>query len=507
MSISPLTLLATVASTNSEEPALEAGSVVVTYRALAEHVAGVAQTLNSPGERIGLCGGRTIASAIGFWGVLAAGCSVVPLGIGLPGERRDRIINASGLTTILADAEVPDELISAWSARGLRVIRIDTCGRARTSIFARPSGDAEAYVLFTSGSTGEPKGVRITHANLLAYARNAGSTAGLGPGARVSSNYEQTFDASMFDRVAALTHGACVVLPDRREYMNPVAYVNRGGLTHWYSVPSAIRLAAKMRVLQAGSMPSLTYSAFIGESLFRVDAEAWKHAAPDSRLVNAYGPTEATVSCFEWSSAADIRSWPETSNGTLPIGEAYPDCEWTLVKSGLAGRSEGEMCVRGVQRLPAYLSPSDDAGRFYEIVGDQARPVEGSVTPDHWYRTGDRCLASPDGVLHLGRIDRQVQLMGYRVELGDVESAMREIPGVDDAVVLVEERHTGKSLVGCFSGDALDHREMVKYLAERLPRYMLPGRTVHFDSIPVNDRGKTDTATLKELLALHGDVQ
>lgn len=499
---SPLDLLKAVTAQHPDRPAIEEGNGVTTYRQLWGAINAVAETLDRASARVGLCGGQTTASAVGFWAILRAGRSAVPLGANQPPDRLDQIIAASGLRTILVDTTVPVGLLEQWRAHGIDVRRVDLPidSGAVDADRPLPPGLTEAYLLFTSGSTGRPKGVMINHGNLRAYAVNVGRTAGLGIDSRVSSNSEMTFDASMFDRVAALTHGATVVLPENRENLNPVKYVTRARLSHWFSVPSAISVAARMRVLEPGAMPTLTYSGFGGEPLLTKDAQLWRAAAPASRIVNVYGPTESTVSCTEWPLPASPADWPSTSNDTLPIGEPYPDCEWMLVVGDRVDPTEGELCVRGVQRLTSYLDPVDNDGRFFTREGGSVTLTRGRPDASDWYRTGDRCRLTGEGLLHLGRLDRQVKVRGYRIELGEVEAALRKLPEVDAAAVLVDDTRSVGALVAVIAGAERTHREVTEQLSASLPQYMLPARTVWIDAMPITDRGKIDLDAARTLV-------
>jgi non-ribosomal peptide synthetase component F len=476
----------------------------------------VSLRLAQANDRVGICTGETMASCIALWGTWASGRSAVPLGIRSPPARLGSIHDQAQFDTVLMDQSMPPEIVDHWLSAGVDLVDLDaTLATApRSACSSTPAFetsarlDAEAYVIFTSGSTGTPKGVRIAQASLLAYSDHIIASTGLRPGARLSSNFAQTFDPSLYDRVAGLLAGATTVVPLGREALHPVNYVRSRRLTHWYSVPSIIRVADRMNLLPPGVMPTLEYSAFVGEPLLQTDAEVWGAAAPASRVVNAYGPTEITVTCSEFEHS---RSSEHVSpNGTVPVGAIYPHFEWAMVtpERTLSG-SQGELVLRGVQRLISYVDDDDNDGRFFEIdEGVVSDPEPGDADPSLWYRTGDLVRVIPSSaatdrgetrpiLLHLGRIDRQVKIRGFRLELAEVESALRGVADVSESAVVVTVRGGFDSLTGFVTGPPWLHGQRVREsLRALLPAYMVPDMVVVLDQLPLTDRGKVDRQSL-----------
>jgi non-ribosomal peptide synthetase component F len=325
---------------------------------------------------------------------------------------------------------------------------------------------------------------------------------GLGPGCRLTHNFELTFDPSVFDVLAGLTSGATLVVPDAREAANPVEYVNRRAITHWYSVPSMISVARQMRLLPPDAMPRLVRSCFIGEPLTLDQARAWASAAPNSLIENVYGPTELTVSCTEYVLPTDPAAWPAPANGIVPIGVAYPYLDWCLVDGATVVSDDGELCMRGSQRLTSYLDPRDNVGRFFGIDDGAARDYDGSspLVDAWWYRTGDRVRVENGVLVHIGRLDRQVKIRGFRIELGEVEQHVRGLAGLLDAAAVAVDARTGRMIVACYTGDELPPYELRARLSKTLPAYMIPERFVHLADLPRNDRGKTDYRRLERLV-------
>ncbi|QFZ20987.1 amino acid adenylation domain-containing protein [Saccharothrix syringae] len=481
-------------------PALVVHGRTVTYdelRRCAEALAGRITAGHGTPRRVALLASRSLVAFAGYLAALRLGAVVVPLNPRFPEQRNLAACEAAGVDLVLADPSAPVPAPGPWRVLALIDAELDPTAAAPDLPAHRADPAGVAYVLFTSGSTGRPKGVPIGHRQLSAYlAHNIGRFA-VGPGCRVSHTFDLTFDPSVFDLFVTWGAGATLVVPQRAELLAPVDYLVDNGITHWFSVPSVISVSARLGKLR-GRAEALRHSLFIGEQLTAEQARAWQGIAPRSDITNVYGPTELTVACTEYTLPADVADWPRTSNGTVPIGEVYPFLEHLVLDERGAPATEGELVVRGAQRFAGYLDPADDAGRFLAFDGTAATAYDGSAPLDaaHYYRTGDRVRREPAGWVHLGRLDDQVKIRGYRVELGDVEATLRRHEGVTDAVVLARRDGTDVELIGCYTGAALDPRELVRWLGRQLPTHMVPRRLRHLPDLPLNANGKVDRGGL-----------
>lgn len=485
--------------------ALEVGEERLTYgqlRDLAERLA--ARLISANGgvapRRIGMLAGRSVSAYVGYLAVLRTGAAVVPLSPDAPPMRNAAIASAAGVELAVADSPVPGAEL------GVPLCLADPTEPAAllTEPFIEPApcpaGPEDiAYILFTSGSTGAPKGVPVLHRNICAYLEQVASRYEAGPGSRFSQAFELTFDGSVHDLFVAWGCGGTLVVPTRSQLLSPVKFITSHRITHWFSVPSLIHFASRLGTLTPGSMPTLRWSVFGGEALSLPQAQEWQTAAPHSALEVLYGPTELAIACTGYRPPLDPGHWPGPANGTMPIGTCHPSLESLVLGEDGRPAAAGELCVRGPQRFPGYLDASDDIGRFVLLDGDGAvHPYTGTspLTDRHWYRTGDRVMELDGQLVHLGRTDEQVKIRGHRVELGEIEASLREQPGVREAVVLTVPGRDGADLVAAVSGPGCDVERLYARLRGRLPEYMMPRRITALEELPRNGNGKVDRFAL-----------
>lgn len=477
--------------------AIETGGKRTQYRQLWSAAEQLASRFEGHSEPVLLRMGDPVATLVSYLGILLSGNIVVPLNPKAPRSRNQGIAEISGARVVVVDGDVASSELGWWEQLGLEVF--DTSEPAGVSRSTDAFADVYdvAYLLFTSGSTGIPKGVPVRWASVDAFVEQAVVRWELEFGCRVSHTFELTFDVAVLDILATWAAGATLVIPEARESLMAPRYVSERRLTHFFAVPSVISRARRMRLLAADSMPTLRWSAFIGEPFTREQAEAWGVAAA-GHIENSYGPTELTVACAGF--VIPRQGVPETANGTVPIGHLYPGLDYVLVdiEAMSVSEIEGELCVRGPQRFDGYLDPEADRDRFLRVGAEKAIDLvePGDLDERDYYRTGDRVRVEGGVLIHLGRLDRQVKFRGYRIELGEVEAALRQGSGVLDAAVLMDESLDDPELVAYVSGSAIDVAEIEHQLRETLPTYMLPKRIHHLAELPLNSNGKVDHRAL-----------
>lgn len=489
---------------------------------LARTWASALSSMQRPPKRVLIVADRTLTAYVGQLAALYIGASFVPLNVHAPIERSKSILSQACPGAIIADANAVEYLEQILASRHSSVDMIlfpeaqaDTRSIAGVPTYSGvladvapisgPEGladDDEAYLLFTSGTTGAPKGVPISHRNVTSFIRTNQARYGFRSSDRFTQLFDSTFDLSVFDIYMAWNAGAAVCPLKPLEILSPYRAVARLGITVWFSVPSVAALLIRQNTLETGSMPGLRVSMFCGEALPAAVAEKWQAAAPFSIVENLYGPTELTIACssYRWRGVDSER---ECVNGLVPIGELFPGLEYITIDEDLRPTDPsvgGELCVRGEQRFSGYLSKSS---RDPFIAGYDVPYSHDAL----YYRTGDRVRQLTAGPLvYLGRSDDQVQVAGHRVELLEVEGALASIPGVQQAVVLPlsSDGSIVTGLIGCITGTDLSSSQLQRQAREALPSYMVPREFIFLEEFPLSANGKIDRKELKRRITEAG---
>ncbi|NUT24204.1 MAG: AMP-binding protein [Hamadaea sp.] len=489
--------------------AVRSGRDCLTYGQLWEEagrVASTLKTLSRPARRVGLYGERDDCRTYAtYLGILRAAASVVPLGADFPPARVRSIIKAADLDAVLSESDPSPQILAELAEHNVTIL-IGRSDEGRMEL-ARPAGTPDmseedpAYILFTSGSTGEPKGVAQSHQAAVAYVQHVVERLEMSADSRVAQTFDLTFDPSVHSIFTAWAAGATLVVCDRVDIMRPAPFAQRHAITHWTAVPSTISMAKRLGQLTPNCLPSLRWSVFGGEQLTIEQAAAWGAAAPGSIIENTYGPTEMTIACASYRLPPSITEWPKTSNGTVPIGTVHARQEHILLDEGKVVDVEGELCLRGIQRFAGYLDDAQNLGSFIRLTGGQSQPFTGRhpVPPEYWYRTGDRVRYEAGLLVHHGRLDRQVKILGHRIELGEIEACLRNLPFIDEAVVLAVGDGQKVLLCGLFTGVEPPENEIQDALRKKLPGYMIPQRLIWMSQMPLTANGKVDMAELAVL--------
>jgi amino acid adenylation domain-containing protein len=504
-------------------PALELGELTLSYEQLWSYAGKIAASLKEnvePSEKLAaVLADRSVAAYGGILGVLGSGRGYVPLNPKFPLERTCVMLRASGCRTLVVGQECKATLESllphldkpltlilpdaGWEPEGNSVAQhrvISAAKMARIADATEPitAGEDTAYLLFTSGSTGMPKGVAVSQSNAVAYMEYAAKRFGIHGEDRCSQNFDLTFDLSVHDLFTCWDAGA-TLCPYAEQTLTPAILIDELELTVWFSVPSVAMFASKLGLLQPGAFPTLRWSLFCGEALSASLAAAWQEAANNSILENLYGPTEATIAItyYRWDSAT---SPEECVRGLVPIGWPFEGQQVCVVSENLepvARAESGELCLGGSQVTRGYLNdPEKTAKSFVRL-----RPTGNQV----WYRTGDLVQQDERGCLfYLGRRDFQVKVNGYRVELQEIDLVLREAARTELAVAIPWPLSDGSAsgIVGVLSGsDPAQDDQIIATCKSRLPRYMVPNCLYHFREIPLNVNGKIDRGKIAEMLA------
>ena len=512
------------ASRFPDRPALEVAGEVLTYGELERRARALAATLErrSPAKDPPLTAVFAHRTATAYAGILAAlfrGTGYVPLNRRFPPDRTRTMLLRSGCRAVVVDdesAEQLDEVLSGvtdslllvfperedvrelaerWPSHtivGAEALELDGSWQP---VSVAP--ETIAYVLFTSGSTGVPKGVMVSHGNVTAFVDAMVERYGITEEDRFSNATDLTLDLSVFDMFVPWERGACVCCLSSNEAIKPGRFIRDARLTVWFSVPSTGVFMRRLGALKPGQYPRLRWSLFCGEPLPVEVAQAWAEAAPNSTVENLYGPTELTVACTHYRWDAE-RSPAESHHGVVPIGDPYPGMAVRVADEELrevAPGEDGELLMTGPQLTLGYWrDPERTAAAFVTPPGEDRV----------FYRTGDRVRGAVDGrpMVYLGRIDHQIKILGVRVELGEVEAVVREESGVD-AVIAVGWPRTvsGAGGIVAFVGDpGVDAETLRSRVAARLPEWMVPRQFRLLEQLPLNANGKFDRKALLESL-------
>lgn len=440
--------------------------------------------------RVGVLSNHRVETYLAVLACASAGVTFVPLNPKFPVERLGSIVELSGIDLVLGD--VTTRNVHDTIARDLAFLdvasipadpdEVGTWLSATESVQVGPEG--VAYMMFTSGSTGQPKGVPISYGNLLSYVDGVTELLGLPRNARFTQFFDLSFDLSMHDIFVSLRAGGTLVAPSQIDLMMPGAYVSREAIDVWFSVPI---LGAQLgNGKPKEGFAGLRSMLFCGEALPMetvVSCRPW--LAPSGRMWNLYGPTEATIAF----TAADVTDSPRT-DGNASIGHGFGvnstavlTTEGDVVTEPRVG-DEGELLLGGPQVFSGY---STDA------------PSPFVDTPSgRFYRSGDLVRFDDEGVYFRGRIDSQVKFRGYRIELGEIETAARRTFGLKTLAVVIVGAHTDAKLVMFHLKDEVDPGTSVdaRLLETTLPKYMIPSETIALDSMPTNQNGKIDRRRL-----------
>lgn len=463
-------------------------------------------------DRVGLLLPKSPRAMIAMFGALKAGCIYVPLDTSSPAMRIERILQQCQCRVVVAEASTSgllEELTAseAWGA-STRVIRMDQSAALESfsdaDVESHSTPSDAAHILFTSGSTGVPKGVVITHNNIIQFVNWAVKYFGIQAGDRLSGHPPLHFDLSTFDVYGSVAAGAQLHMAPPELNLLPhrlAAFIRESQLNQWFSVPSVLHNLARFDAVLANDFPELKRVLWCGEKFATPDLRYWMRRVPHAVFVNLYGPTETTIA----SSFYRVPQCPEDDRIEIPIGAACGGEGLLVLDPNLnptAPGEAGDLYIAGVGLSPGYWrNPSQTAAVF---VPNPLAPSE------RMYKTGDLARIGDDGQVYLiGRADSQIKSRGYRIELGEIEAALAACPGLSDAAIVAIDAPAGEGKEICCAfvpqpGTHASPAALKQRLAAQLPRYMLPMQWRALAELPRNANGKTDRPALRQLFMAAG---
>lgn len=506
-------------------PALDVNNRIYTFKQLARVAGNIALSIDenqlTSESLVAVLGYRSIIAYAGVLGVLISGNGYVPLNPRFPSERTYNMFALAKCKALIVGKECFQELLTLLPKldKPTTIILPDTHDTGDLSAtfpqhrFIVPQNivtnqvapdipDVDpistAYLLFTSGSTGIPKGVPVSHENVTSYIEYTCERYDLDENDRFSQTFDMTFDLSVHDMFVCWEVGACLCCVPEGSVMAPAKFIRDKNITAWFSVPSVGMFMSKLKMLKPDSFPNLRYSLFCGESLPASLAERWQAAAPNSILENLYGPTEATIAItnYRWKKNDGFK---RHINDIVPIGWIFRNQKSCIVDKDfnpVSTGESGELCLSGTQVTKGYLNNTEKTRSQYIKIP--------ACDDEIWYRTGDLVKQDKDGCMHyLGRIDNQIKIRGYRIELQEIDAILRKAAKTDVVVSVAWPIKDGRAegIVGFICNeDSFSDSEIISYCKKYLPEYMVPAKVCFIKDMPLNSNGKIDRLRLVEML-------
>ena len=414
-------------------------------------------------------------------GIVQAGCFYTPIDPIMPVERMKLIVSILKPACIVCSSKYQEKAKELADVPVFSVEEIpeESDDELLAQLRAKHMDNDLLYVLFTSGSTGLPKGVAITHRSVVDFIDWTSSTLPVDEDCIFGNQAPLYFDNSVLDIYTTIRIGAMVDFIPPKLFAFPgklLNYIKDQKINTLFWVPSALANVATSGALEQ-TVPELRNIFFCGEVMHCSTLNIWKKVLPDAAYVNMYGPTEITDVCAYY---IIDREFSDTDK--LPIG--YP-CKNTWMDI-----IDGEICVGGTCLSPGYYNAPEKTAEVF--VQNPLRPQIREII----YKTGDLGEYNERGeIMFLGRKDSQIKRRGYRIELGEIETAMSSVPGVFKCCCLYDSE--SENIIGFYTGEP-DEKEITRSIKKKIPKYMMPDIYVHAESLPETGNGKMDRVRIRQ---------
>ncbi len=456
---------------------------------------------NSP---IGILCEKKIETYVSLLATIFSGNHYVPINLEENDIKINHIIKSCNINLILGtkkNLELVKDKISEESKKNINFLNViinDSKNEIEKIDLPKFNGEDLIYILFTSGSTGVPKGVMVTHNNVSAYLRSINEIIKLKKEFKCSHFFDLTFDVSVKDLFLSWSNGCEIYLLQKEDIMVPIDFIIRNKLDVWASVPSVAIILDKMNFLKNNIMPSLKISMFTGEPLPKTIADKWLLSSPNSSVWNLYGPTEATVevSGFKYNKKNNV----EYKNGNLPIGTPFNGTDFMIIDENLTPLQKGmigEIIYTGLQITKGYLGDTQKTKKSFRIFDwdDKSRI---------WYLSGDLGFINDKNQIEcMGRKDNQVKILGKRVEIEEIEFFFKKYTKFKDIVIIpikVSFQHT--SFLAAFTTMGFDEEYIHEIRAlskNHINDIFFPKKIFTINNFDYMVSGKVDKKNLIEL--------
>ncbi len=501
-----------VATDHGKRPALRYSDRSHSYAELLDQAVSLAALLLARGCRRGdvIAIGhnkRPLSYAL-MLAALRLGITYVNIDVGSPVARNLSILQISRAALLFYDDELfGTAMMKLAGVHGCDLLLLEPALLSERSASERErqqqlmrevDGATIAYVMFTSGSTGLPKGVAVTHQNVLHFIAWGRDCFGITEQDNFANLSPMYFDNSVFDFYVGLFSGASLSPVFRELLTSPyelVPHVEKLGCSVWFSVPSMLIYLMAMKAIKVGALSTLRVIAFGGEGYPKAELKKlYSLFCSRAELVNVYGPTECTCICSAYRLGdADF----EDLTGLPPLGRLNPNFDYRILDEDDQDTANGELCLIGPNVAAGYFNDAERTSAAFHTLQEPRRFMK------RMYRTGD-LVREKDGALHfVGRKDNQIKHMGYRIELEEIEHALAKLKHVNQAAVVYHRANAayGKLVGFVACAEAVEEKSLLAQLVLLLPDYMVPGRLIVMPKLPINPNGKVDRQQLHASLA------
>lgn len=497
-----------VMRTHAVKPALHYPETDHSYGELGRWVESLAALMLSRGLRQGdvIAIGhnkRPLSYAL-MLAALRIGVAYVNIDVASPTARTSSILQVSGASLLFFDdPNYRDQMTDLAASHGCAIVFLDTATLPNVDEHSRATqhqltrlvdGSCIAYIMFTSGSTGVPKGVAVTHQNVLHFIAWGQERFGISDTDNFANLSPMYFDNSVFDFYVGLFSGASLSPVFRELLTKPyelVPYVGWMACTVWFSVPSLLIYLMAMKAMNPLALASLRAIVFGGEGYPKIELKKlYDLFSEQALLVNVYGPTECTCICSGHTLTADDFI---DLQGLPTLGRLNPNFDYRILDEDDKDAPHGELCLIGPNVAAGYFNDPERTASAFHTIADLNRFMK------RMYRTGDLVREEDGRLFFAGRKDNQIKHMGYRIELEEIEHALVKLPRIDQAAVVYQRLNAayGKLIGFVASREELDAREILGQLGALLPEYMVPSKIIVTTELPKNANGKVDRQKLK----------
>ena len=431
---------------------------------------------------------------VSFFGVVYGGNYYVPIDEEMPVHRIELIFQTLNPQAIICDG-VTREMVSKFNYQGKlymyeELVQSEICEEDLASIRDRQIDTDPMYIVFTSGSTGIPKGVMACHRSVLDYIENLSEVLEFNEDTVFGNQTPLYFDACLKELYPTLKFGATTYLIPKELFMFPIKlieFLNAHKINTVCWVVSALTMISAFGALDEVK-PEYLHTVAFGSEVFPIKQfNRWREALPDCRFTNLYGPTEGTGMCCYYKVDREF-----ALDEAIPIGGPFKNTEILLLgedNQPVPAGEQGEICIRGTSVTLGYYRNPEKTGESYV-----QNPLN-DMYPEIIYKTGDLAKYNERGeLIYLSRKDYQIKHMGHRIELGEIEVVVNMLDGMKNACCIFDDEK--KKIILCYVGD-MGKADVTKFLKEKLPRYMIPNKIYQLEAMPLTANGKLDRVTLK----------